>query len=125
MIALDTSSVIAFLQGDSGADTIQVDMAFALKQAVLPPVVLTEMLSDPKLKGNVVDLLLQIPTLELSSGFWERAGRNRAKVLAKGYKARVADALIAQACIDHRVPLITRDQDFRHFASLCGLKLGF
>jgi predicted nucleic acid-binding protein len=36
-------------------------------------------------------------------------------VLATGFKARLADALIAQACIDHDVALITRDKDFRHF----------
>jgi len=31
--------------------------------------------------------------------------------------------LIAQACIDNDVALITRDADFRHFAKHCGLKL--
>jgi predicted nucleic acid-binding protein len=31
---------------------------------------------------------------------------------------RLADTLIAQSCIDHHVPLITRDVDFRHFAKL-------
>jgi predicted nucleic acid-binding protein len=35
----------------------------------------------------------------------------------------LGDALIAQSCIDHDVPLITRDTDFRHFAKHCGLKL--
>jgi len=35
----------------------------------------------------------------------------------------LADTLIAQICIDHDVPLITRDKDFRHFAKH-GLRLG-
>jgi len=35
----------------------------------------------------------------------------------------LADTLIAQSCIDYRVPLITRDSDFRHFAKYCGLIL--
>jgi predicted nucleic acid-binding protein len=47
----------------------------------------------------------------------------RGKVLAKGLRARLADALIAQSCIDHRVPLVTRDDDFRHFVALGGLRL--
>jgi predicted nucleic acid-binding protein len=38
-------------------------------------------------------------------------------------KAKVADALIAQSCIDHDVALITRDRGFRHFAKHCGLRL--
>jgi len=31
--------------------------------------------------------------------------------------------LIAQSCIDHHVPLITRDGDFRPFARYAGLTL--
>jgi predicted nucleic acid-binding protein len=33
------------------------------------------------------------------------------------------DTLIAQSCIDHDVALIARDEDFRHFAEHCGLRL--
>ena len=44
-------------------------------------------------------------------------------VLAKRLRARLADTLIAQACVDHRVPLITRDVDFRHFAKHAALKV--
>jgi predicted nucleic acid-binding protein len=38
-------------------------------------------------------------------------------VLAKRHKARLGDALIAQSCIDHGIPLLTRDRDFRNFAA--------
>jgi predicted nucleic acid-binding protein len=34
----------------------------------------------------------------------------------------LADTLIAQACLDHEVPLVTRDPDFRHFRT-AGLRL--
>ena len=47
----------------------------------------------------------------------------RAKVLAKRHKARLGDALIAQSCIDHGIPLLTRDRDFRAFADAAGLDL--
>jgi predicted nucleic acid-binding protein len=33
------------------------------------------------------------------------------------------DTLIAQSCLDHDVPLITRDADFRPFERLARLKL--
>ncbi|PJB33579.1 MAG: hypothetical protein CO107_15405, partial [Deltaproteobacteria bacterium CG_4_9_14_3_um_filter_51_14] len=59
----------------------------------------------------------------LEEGIWERAGALRAKILAHGLKSRLADALIAQVCIDHRCPLITRDRDFRHYARWGGLQL--
>lgn len=35
----------------------------------------------------------------------------------------MADALIAQACIDADTPLLARDKDFRIFAEVGGLKL--
>ncbi len=49
----------------------------------------------------------------------------RAKVLARGRKARLGDALIAQSCIDAGIPLLTRDRDFRAFADAAGLDLLF
>jgi predicted nucleic acid-binding protein len=51
------------------------------------------------------------------------AGLLRAKLLARKHRARLADTLIAQSCIDHEVRLVTRDADFRRFARLGGLRL--
>ncbi|HKV48542.1 MAG TPA: PIN domain-containing protein, partial [Candidatus Acidoferrales bacterium] len=56
-------------------------------------------------------------------GYWERAGKLRANVLAKGRKARLGDALIAQTCVDAGIPLITRDRDFRTFVEATGFQL--
>ncbi len=87
------------------------------------PVVLTELLSDPKLPSEVSETLSGLPLIEIQSGYWERAGALRAKVLAKRRKARLGDALIAQSCIDRGIPLITRDGDFRAFAQAAKLDL--
>jgi len=87
------------------------------------PVVLTELLSDPKLPSDVAETISEVPLIEVASGYWERAGALRAKVLAKRRKARLGDALIAQSCIDEGVPLITRDRDFRAFAEAANLNL--
>jgi predicted nucleic acid-binding protein len=115
MTALDTSAVIAYLSGAEGAVARMAAHAFAARQACLPPVVLAELLSDPVLPAQVASLLKELPRLELTDGYWERAGVLRAKVLGRGLKARLADALIAQSCLDHHVPLVTGDRDFRHF----------
>lgn len=122
MIAIDTSSFIAYLSGDDGSDVAAVDTALASHQACLPPVVLTELLSDHKLAKSVRELFGELPLLELTDGFWDRAGNLRASVLARRHKAKLADTLIAQVCIDHGVPLIARDEDFRHFTG-AGLTL--
>jgi predicted nucleic acid-binding protein len=116
MIALDTSAVIAYLSGDDSAAARRAGDAFDARHACLPPVVLAELLSDPVLPNAVAKLLKELPRLELKDGYWERAGSLRAKVLARGLKARLADALIAQSCLDHNVQLVTADRDFRHFA---------
>ena len=123
MIAVDSSSLIAFFAGDEGRDVDWLDQALALKQAALPPVVLTEILSAPGIECGAADLLRGLPVLDIRSGFWERAAETRARILAKRLRARLADTLIAQTCIDHRVPLVTRDRDFRHFSAHAGLDL--
>lgn len=123
MIAVDTSTWIAFFQGDRGEDAEQLDRALRDRQVLMAPAVLTEMLSDPKLSPQVSQALEELPLIEITPGYWQRAGALRAKVLAKRRKARLGDALIAQSCIDRGIPLLTRDRDFRAFADAAGLDL--
>jgi len=123
MIAADTSTWIAFLEGENGADTRLLDRALEDRQVVMAPVVLTELLSDPKLPDHVAETFLELPLIEIRAGYWERAGALRATVLAKRRKARLGDALIAQSCLDRGIPLLTRDRDFKAFAEAAGLDL--
>jgi hypothetical protein len=123
MIAVDTSTWIGFLQGDGGEDAALLDRALQDRQVLTVPVVLTEVLSDPKLPSEVSQALSELPLIEVEPGYWQRAGALRAKVLAKRRKARLGDALIAQTCIDRGIPLLTRDRDFRAFAEAAGLDL--
>jgi predicted nucleic acid-binding protein len=123
VIAADTSSWIAFLEGGSGEDVQLLDSALEDRQVVMVPVVLTELFSDASLPAHVVKTISDLPLLEVAPGYWQRAGALRAKVLATRRKARLGDALIAQSCIDQSIPLITRDRDFRAFAVAANLNL--
>jgi predicted nucleic acid-binding protein len=123
MIAADTSTWIAFLQGDEGEDVQLLDKALENRQVVMAPVVLTELLSDPGLSSEVAEILLEVPMVRLKSDYWQEAGALRAKVLAKRRRARLGDALVAQSCIDGGVPLVTRDRDFRAFVDAANLDL--
>ena len=124
MIAADTSAMVAYFAGaQSSADLDLLTAAMASGDLALPPIVLTELLGSRSSERSLEANLAQIALLEITEGYWLRAGLARRRLFAKGLKAKVADALIAQSCIDHDVALITRDRDFRHFAKHCGLKL--
>lgn len=123
MIAADTSTWIAFLEGDEGEHAHLLDKALGDRQVLMVPVVLTELLSDPDLPSSVAEALSGVPLIETETGYWQRAGVLRAKVLGKRRKARLGDALIAQSCIDRGIPLLTRDADFRALAGAVGLTL--
>ena len=123
MIAVDTSTVVAFLEGDAGKDVDLLDDALTHNQVCLPPVVMGELLSAPEATPGLEGILADLPLLTIEDGYWHRAGRTRGSLLARGYKARLADTLICQSCLDHGLRLLTRDGDFRHFAKHCGLQL--
>jgi predicted nucleic acid-binding protein len=123
MIAADTSTWVAFLEGAGGGDAQLLDEALEDRQVLMVPVVLTELLSDPKLPSEVAETLAAVPLIETEMGYWQRAGALRAIVLAKRRKARLGDALIAQSCLDRGIALLTRDRDFQAFAQAARLDL--
>lgn len=123
MIAVDSSTWIAFLQGDRGKDVELLDLALADRRVLMVPVVQTELMSDPQLPPQLIETLSSLPLIAVKPGYWQRAGALRAIVLAKRRKARLGDALIAQSCLDSRIPLLTRDRDFHSFVVAAGLDL--
>ncbi len=123
LVSADTSSLVRYLEGRDGPDVERIQSAFDRDNFRLTPTAMAELLSYPKPRSLLEQMLAQTPVLPLSDGFWMRVGQNRRTLLALGLKARLADALIAQSCIDAGVPLIAHDPDFRHFATQCGLML--
>jgi predicted nucleic acid-binding protein len=123
LIAADTSSLINFLQASGTPDASLVRDALHADRLWLPPPAQTELLSSPLVGAAYDQLVLGARLLPFAPGFWERAGHSRRLILSKGLRARLADALIAQCCIDADAPLITSDADYRHFERWCGLKL--
>ena len=122
MIAADTSAWIDFSKGVESESSVHLEAALSSGALVMPLPVLFEVLSGPGLTRRAEASFLRLPRLEVLSGYWERAGEMRRKLLKGGLKARAMDCLIAQSCLDHGVALIAADQDYRHFVKL-GLKL--
>ena len=115
MIAADTSAIARYLDGFHDRLTTLLHEHLRSREAALPPIVLAELLSNPWLSEDQAAFIFEIPLLDIDAGFWARAGALRADLLRRGLKAKLADCLIAQSCIDNDAPLITYDRDFRHF----------
>ena len=122
MIAADTSAWIDYFRGQENPACKALETALSNGSLVVPIHVLFEILSGPGLTKAAETAVLQIPRLEIKSGYWERAAHMRKSLLKSGSKARSLDCLIAQNCIDHTVALIAADIDFRHFVKF-GLTL--
>ena len=125
MIAADSSTWIAFLEGVPGRDTELLDQALADRQLLMIPAVFTELFSDASLPPSVARGLSDVPLIDLEAGYWHRASLLRAKVLSIRRKARLGDALIAQTCLDRKLPLLTRDKDFAAFSEVSQLNVIF
>jgi predicted nucleic acid-binding protein len=122
LIAIDTSAFARYLAGLQDRFYFVLTDALRRGEAGLPPIVITELLSNPSLTPQQHDFIVRFPMMPLQDGIWQRAGLVRAELLRRGLKAHLADCLIAQSCIDNDAPLITYDRDFRHFKS-AGLRV--
>ena len=123
MIAADTCVVIDFFQGKDTASTRALRWTMECNTLTLPPLVLAELFSNPSALKEAKTIAASVVLLEILPGYWQRAGLLRAKIRKMGLKANIGDALIAQSCIDHVVPLLTTDKDFRHYVNAGGLAL--
>jgi predicted nucleic acid-binding protein len=123
LIAVDACVVISFLAGEATPEVERLAALLSNAEAILAPSTVTELLSDPKGGPGVALLVDQLRTIEIEDGYWARAGVLRANVRRGGRKAALGDALLAQACLDADLPLLTADGDFKAFAEFSGLKL--
>ena len=103
VIAIDTSSLIAYLSGQGGLDVEATGArARSTGKPSCRPSCCPSSLSDPRLRSDVKDLLVALPMLGGSlDGYWERAGLLRAKTIARNGKRR------SPMCSSHKRAWIT------------------
>ena len=91
MIAVDTSTLSAFLANEPEEDVQRLAEALQSGALVFPPVVITE-IPNEALQRNLPEIqILDI----LDDGYWRRAGETRQVLKAKGLRAKIADTLHA------------------------------
>jgi predicted nucleic acid-binding protein len=123
LIVADSSVLIPWAEGNPTEKTKLVRFHIKQKTLFVAPVSITELLSTRDVRPVIRMVTEMLDVLEMRDGYWERAGLLRGKCLAAGRRARLADALIAQACLDEDLPLLTNDGDFEVFQLNGGLKL--
>lgn len=123
MLCADANIWIAYLAGEDARDMQIFELALRFDQVLMMPVILTELLSDPRLPPSDRAELLSIPAMQIRRGFWERAGDLRAQLIERGHRPKLGDTLIAQGCVDYDVPFLTRDKGFQPFVKHAGLIL--
>lgn len=123
MLAVDTNIIIDYLSGLDADYLRPVQQAIETQSLILPPQVITELASARNPHPGLGFVLDNIDMLEITPGYWQRAGQLRQKIITTNKPARTLDCLIAQCCIDHDVRLLTRDLDFTVIAKHSTLRL--
>ena len=79
--------------------------------------------SGPKARNQILDRFSAVPLLMPDREDHIRAAELRNRCRRSGVQIGTIDALLAQLCIRHDLTLLTSDDDFRHMASYCSLRV--
>ena len=96
------------------------------ERVVTTGLVLQELLqgfSGPKAQEQIVDRFAALPLVVPDREDHVAAAGLRNSCRKKGVQIGTIDALLAQLCIRHDLTMLSSDNDFRHIAGLCSLKL--
>ena len=114
---LDTSVLIAVL--DSGETIPAIQEAIAAGSALLPPLVVAELVTGATNLGQrekVGILLQEVGVCGTPLDHWINAGLLRQQLSRKGLNVTLPDAHIAQCAIERDASLISRDAIFAKIA---------
>lgn len=79
--------------------------------------------AGPRARTQILDRFSAIPLLVPDRDDHVQAAELRNTCRRAGIQVGTVDALLAQLCIRHGLTMLTADNDFRHMASHCALKL--
>ena len=117
MIAVDSSTWIAYFGGEAGEDVDLLEAAWLNRQVLMAPAVLETSC------GSSRHALRASPHRDRTRLLATGRRTARQGTCEKPREAPLGDALIAQSRIDGGIRLLTRDRDFRAFADAAGLRL--
>jgi predicted nucleic acid-binding protein len=121
-VIADTSVWIDHFLGKSGEDLDLFRAALIEGRVVMAPAVLAELLSSTEMTADVERALSEMPFAAPGPGFWKETGSLRRLFAKQGVNAALADCLVAHSCLEHDLPLLTRDKGIRKFGAKVGLR---
>lgn len=89
-------------------------------------IVLQELLqgfSGPRARARILDRFSAVPLLMPDRDDHIHAAELRNRCQRAGIQIGTIDALLAQLCIRHDLTMLSTDNDFKHVASRCALRL--
>ena len=121
-VVVDTSVWIDFFAGKP-AD--ELEEALSDGTAVIPPIVVAELVSGASAHQRVVigELLQDAPVHATPLDHWIRVGDLRRELARKGVVVTVPDAHVAQCALDRDGVLLSRDAVFSRIARHTALRL--
>jgi predicted nucleic acid-binding protein len=123
-VVIDTSAWIRFF---SGSDTDHVAEALEHGAAVLPPIVVSELITGANTQTQrqaIGELLQDAPVHATPLGHWIRVGDLRQALARKGLAVTIPDAHVAQCALDLDAVLLSADGVFSSIARHVPLRLG-
>jgi hypothetical protein len=97
-----------------------------LRTAIRTGLVFQELLqgfSGSKAREQIVERFSALPLLAPDRQDHIEAAELRNSCCRRGVQIGTIDAVIAQLCIRHKLTLLTSDNDFRHMADHCTLRI--
>jgi hypothetical protein len=79
--------------------------------------------SGPKARAQILDRFSAVPLIVPDRDDHIQAAELRNRCRRAGMQIGTIDALLAQLCIRHDLTMLSTDNDFKHVASQCALKL--
>ena len=122
-VVVDASRWIDFFAGRGAED---VDEALAQGAAILPPIVVAELMSGartPRERAAIGELLQDAPVHPTPLEHWIEVGSLRQRLAQKGLRVTIPDAHVAQCALENDALLLTGDAVFEQIARHVPLRL--
>ena len=121
-VLVDTSALIDFLK-DTAPNAAAVATIIHSKRICTTGIIMAELLQGARNAAEesfIAELLNGIPTIEITSAHWMKAGRLSCSLRRKGITVPLSDLAIAATAMEHNLQIFTLDN---HFKQIPGVNL--